>query len=262
MTAQRIAQHTLNYAGAEIEGVCRSAASYAFDRKHFSKVHCLLTLYRQIYQGSDFWECVSGNKILKSPLRSKAMHLIAKDSRKCTIWLLFVATSTTYLLGHWRLRMCVRKQNSQKSTVCWLYIDKYTKAVTFENVCQETLKSTRDSCLLPVPRSWKLSGLNSMCMCVCVCVSVYAHTHTHTHTHTHKDIKFINAYISDFDRAIFINVYTFKFLIEHVEFWIQHLLKVYRFNFSMYLSLISKGLWKLLAICLDNFLSYPANWWW
>jgi vesicle-fusing ATPase len=32
VTAQRIAQHTANYAGAEIEGVCRAAASYAFDR--------------------------------------------------------------------------------------------------------------------------------------------------------------------------------------------------------------------------------------
>ena len=32
VTADRIADHTENYAGAEIEGICRAAASFAFDR--------------------------------------------------------------------------------------------------------------------------------------------------------------------------------------------------------------------------------------
>ena len=32
VTAEKIAEHTANYAGAEIAGVCRAAASYAFDR--------------------------------------------------------------------------------------------------------------------------------------------------------------------------------------------------------------------------------------
>ena len=66
---------------------------------------------------------------------------------------------------------------------------KYTRALTFEHLCQASA-GTQKRCL-PSNRLWSLSlplslSLSlSLSLCVCVCTNIHTHAHTHTHTHTH-----------------------------------------------------------------------------